>query len=102
MKLLIVTSLKEDQPTVARIFEQAQINVFSATDTIGFKDGEPANLLDNWFASGVARYDSIFLFSFTGDDHAARALSLIKSYNEESPGDYPLRAFVLPVEQWSH
>lgn len=102
MKLLFVTCLKEDQQKVADIFEQASIKVFSATDTIGFKEDHDINLLDRWFASGTSVYNSIFLFSFTSEDSANQAMQLIKSYNESSMQEYPLRAFILPVEQSSY
>ena len=102
MKLLIVTSLKEYQQTVADIFEEAQIKVFSVTNTIGHKDDHKMNLMDNWFASGDEHFDSIFLFSFTDDTNAAAALGLIKKYNESMESEFPIRAFILPVEQSSY
>jgi len=102
MKLLIVTSLKEYQQTVAAIFEEAQIKVFSVTKTIGHKDDQNVNLLDNWFASGEDQFDSIVLFSFTEDINAVTALGLIKKYNENTASEFPLRAFILPVEQSSY
>lgn len=102
MKLLIVTSLKEYQQTVAAIFDEAQIKVFSVTNTIGHKDDHNTNLLDNWFASGEEEFDSIFLFSFTEDANAVTALDLIKKYNENALSEFPIRAFILPVEQSSY
>lgn len=102
MKLLIVTCLKEYQQSVAAIFEEADINVFSVTDTIGHKDGHKQNLLDNWFASGEEKFDSIFLFSLTQDGNAVNALELIKKYNETAASEFPVRAFILPVEQSSY
>ena len=102
MKLLIVTSLKEYQQTVADIFEEAQIKVFSVTNTIGHKDDHKMNLMDNWFASSEEHFDSIFLFSFTADSNAVTALELIKKYNENAVSEFPVRAFILPVEQSSY
>ena len=102
MKLLIVTCLKEYQQIVAAIFEEAQINVFSVTNTIGHKEDHTMNLLDNWFASGEEKFDSIFLFSFTDNANAVNALELIKKYNENAVSEFPVRAFILPVEQSSY
>ena len=65
MKLLIVTSIKEYQKKVADIFHQAQIKVFSVSETSGFKDDDGEALIDDWFSSGVESFDSIFIFSFT-------------------------------------
>lgn len=102
MKLIIVTALKEYSEQVAAIFKKADIHVFSATDTIGFKDGAEQNPLDSWFGAGDARFDSVFLFSFTGNENADKTIQLINLYNQEQPGDFPIRAFVLPVEKFSN
>jgi uncharacterized protein YhfF len=99
MKLLVVTSLKEYQQAVAAIFEVAQIKVFSVTRTIGHKEGHNENLLDNWFASGEEQFDSIVLFSFTEETNAVAAVGLIKKYNETTASGFPVRAFILAVEQ---
>ena len=102
MKLLIVTSLKEYQQTVANIFQKAQIKVFSVSETIGFKGDHTVNLLDSWFTTGEENFDSLFLFSFTSDANAANALQLIKEYNKNNESDYPVRAFIVPVEEASY
>ena len=99
MKLLVVTSLKEYQKKVAQLLDLASIRLFSVTETIGVKDHQESNLLDNWFSSGGAQFDSIFLFSFTEAAKADQALPLIKKYNAENETGFPIRAFVLPVEK---
>ncbi len=98
MKLLIVTSLNEYQQIVAEIFEKADVRIFSTTGTTGYRANHPDNILDNWFSYGQESFDSVFIFSFTPDDNASGVLSLVKKYNDENPGDYPIRAFVVPVE----
>jgi hypothetical protein len=102
MKFFIVTSLKEYQEEVCKIFKQANIHVFSATDVIGFKDNQTPNLLADWFASGDEKFDSLFLFSFTADENTELALKLIKEYNETNQTSFPIRAFVVPVEKSSY
>lgn len=99
MKLLFVTAIKEETKQVAEIFKKANIHVYSATDTIGFKDGQQPNLIDNWFSSGDEKFDSIFLFSFTGEENVEIALKLFNDYNQQSNTGFPIRAFVLPVEK---
>ncbi|MDP4284513.1 MAG: hypothetical protein Q8891_08825 [Bacteroidota bacterium] len=99
MKLLVVTSLKEYQKNVAKIFEQAGISVFSVSDTIGFKENSAPNLIDEWFGAGTDHFDSIFLFSFTEDANADHAIELIKEYNTVEDSQFPIRAFILPVEK---
>lgn len=102
MKLLVVTSLKEYQKNVAHILDQAGIEVFSVSETIGFKDHQTSNLLDNWFSSGSEQFDSIFLFSFTEETKAEHALELIKKYNVENVTGFPIRAFIVPVDKSSY
>jgi len=102
MKLVIVAALKEYSDQVAVIFRKANVRIFSATDTIGFKDDSEQNLIDSWFAMREASFDSVFLFSFTEDQNAIKTLDLIREYNQEKPGDFPIRAFVLPVENASY
>jgi hypothetical protein len=98
MKLLTVTALKEYGEKVTAIFRKAGIHVFSATDINGFKDGSDQNLTDSWFGMSDARFDAVLVFSFTEDEKANSALQFIHDYNQENPGDFPLRAFILPVE----
>ena len=102
MKLLVITSLKEYQKKVAQIMDIAGITVFSITETIGFKDHDMPNLLDNWFSSGNENFDSVFLFSFTEDVKADQALSLVKKYNAENQTGFPIHAFVLQVDKSSY
>jgi len=99
MKLLFVTSLKEHQAEVARILERSGITVFSATETTGFKNSRDENLLASWFARSRDEYNSVFLFSFTSESNATRALQLIRDYNEMHTTGFPVRAFMMPVEK---
>lgn len=102
MKLLIITSLKEYKHVVARIFEKADITVYSATDTIGFKENSMTSPIEGWFAGGSGQFNSIFLFSFTDDINARLALELFKEYNESKECEFPIRAFIVPVEAASY
>lgn len=102
MKLLIVTSLKEYKHVVARIFEKADIAVYSATDTVGFRESNSPTLIEGWFAGGSGQFSSIFLFSFTEDASAHLALELFKEYNESKECKFPIRAFIVPVEAASY
>lgn len=99
MKLILITSIKEDQKTVAQLVEQSGIDVFSTSEIIGFKEHDKANLLDNWFSSGTEHFDSILLFSFTTAEKADKALDLIKHHNASNKTGFPIRGFILPVEK---
>lgn len=102
MKLLMVTSLKEYQQKVVKIFEQTGIKVFSVTETTGFKENGFQGIMEGWYAGGIGHYDSVFLFSFTEDGNAANAMELIKVYNAGSECEFPIRAFIIPVEKSSY
>jgi len=102
MKLLVITSLIEYQNKLADLLDQARIEVFSVSKTVGFKDHQTPNLLDNWFSSGNEEFDSIFLFSFTEESKAERAIELVKRYNLENETGFPIHAFTIPVDRSSH
>ena len=101
MKFFIITCLKEYQEDVTKIFKQANIHVFSVTDVVGFKDNPALNLLEDWFASGDEQFDSLMIFSFTSEENADQGMLLIRQYNEAAKTNFPVRAFIVPVEKAS-
>lgn len=99
MKLFIVACLKDNEVDVQQIFKKANINVFSSTDVKGFKQNDSVNLLENWFASEEETFDSMFVLSFTTSENTEKGLELIKAYNNKNDSQFPIRAFVVPVEK---
>ncbi len=99
MKLFITTCLKDNQEDIQKIFKQANINVFSITDVTGFKQNDSVNLLEEWFASGDEKFDSILVFSFTTIENVDNCMNLIEAFNQNSGSQFPIRAFVVPVEK---
>lgn len=99
MKLLVVTCLKEHLNDVSKIFKQANIDVFSTSEIAGHRDGAPLNLLEEWFASGDEQFDSLMIFTFTNELNAKQGMELIKNYNEIHKENFPVRAFLMPVEK---
>ena len=98
MKLLIVTCINEHCSIVLSVLAQAQISVFSKTDTIGHKNSIPINLSDNWFGKTGEEFDSSVYFSFTEDDKAQKTILLINTQNSQMQLNFPIHAFVMPVE----
>ena len=49
--------------------------------------------------SGSEEVDSIMIFTFTSEENAASGMNLIKEYNEKMKLYFPIRAFMMPVEQ---
>jgi hypothetical protein len=101
MKFFIVTCIKENQEIVQKILSKANIMVYSSTDIVGYKNNQQPNLLEEWFAAGDEQCDSSMIFSFTSDENATQALNQVMAYNTEYPNDFPIRAFVVPVEKAS-
>ncbi len=99
MKLFIVACLKDNEVDVQQIFKKANINVFSSTDVKGFKQNDSVNILENWFASEEETFDSMFVLSFTASENTEKGLELIKAYNNKNDSQFPIRAFVVPVEK---
>jgi hypothetical protein len=99
MKLLLVTCIKEDLGEVSKTFKQAGINVFSTTAITGYHEGNPHNLLEDWFVSGGEAVNSMVVFTFTSEENAIIGLKLIIEYNETRKSDFPIRAFIMPVDQ---
>jgi hypothetical protein len=99
MKLLVITCLKEYLSDVAEIFKQGNIEVFSTSDIIGHRNGASHNILEDWFVSGGEKVESIMIFTFTSEENAAIGLKLVKEYNETTKSDFPIRAFIMPVDQ---
>ncbi|MFB9843581.1 hypothetical protein [Mucilaginibacter ginsenosidivorans] len=99
MKLFIATCLKEYRDDVFKLFKEASMAVYSVTDITGIKEDNSPDLLQDWFASGDEKFDSIMIFCFTGEANARTAKGLIAKYNEKNKTDFPVRAFIVPVEE---
>jgi len=98
MKLLVITSIKEDLTTVSSIMEKAGILVFSVSEIIGHKTEHHDYLPDNWFGKNDEGTDSLFFFSYTESEKAGNALQMIREHNEVNQPGFPIRGFISPVE----
>jgi hypothetical protein len=87
--------------TVTEIFRHSGVPVFSATEIVGFKTDEPNNMMDNWFSRGPESFDSLVTFSFTEEAKADLVLRMVNEFNVVNKTEFPLRAFVMPVEKFS-
>lgn len=101
MKLLVITSIKEDLNTVSSIMQKAGIAVFSVSEIIGHKTEHHDYLPDNWFGKSDEGTDSLFFFSFTESVKAANALQMIREHNANNTSGFPIRGFISPVEDAS-
>ncbi|MBN8832999.1 MAG: hypothetical protein ABS68_07625 [Niastella sp. SCN 39-18] len=102
MKLFIVASLRECQEDVIDIFKKANIRMYSTLGVTGSKDNNGIDISEDWFASGDAKFDSLVQFSFTSNENASQGMEIVKAYNESKDSKFPIRAFILAVENSSH
>jgi hypothetical protein len=100
MKLLIITAIKEDTEAVSQILKSVSIPVFSVTNTVGIKNTLNGGMLDEWFSHGEGQFDSVFIFCFTTENNVSNALVSVERYNQSQNSPFPIRAFVLAVEQF--
>jgi hypothetical protein len=101
MKLLIITSVREDLDAVSGILEKCGVKVFSVADTIGHKTDHPDYMPGNWYGGKGEGTNALFYFSFTDDEKAGTTLDLVNTYNTKNKTGFPVRAFICPVEAWS-
>lgn len=99
MKLFIATLLKDYQEDIRKLFKDAKIQIFSSAEITGYKNNQVPNLLEEWFAAGEEHFDSVIIFSFTADENAIQGMKMVKEYNEINKNNFPVRAFIVPVEQ---
>lgn len=99
MKLLVVTCLKEYLKDVSKLFKQANIDVFSTTEITGHRDSAPPSFLEDWFATGGEDVNSMMIFTFISERNAEQGIKLIENYNKTIEGNFPIRAFLMPVEK---
>jgi len=100
MKLLVITTVKEYEKETVRLFKKSGITAFSNADINGFKTSDTENLISNWFSSATDNVRSILFFTFTDKEKIDILLKEIQSFNATIKSDNPLRAIVLPVENF--
>jgi hypothetical protein len=102
MKLLFITCVQEHEPQVRDILRSAGIDAFSRADITGFKNGTAGvDLRDSWFAAGEETFDSLLFFSFCVSEKARMAIEQVNILNASADSRFPVRAFLLPVEETS-
>lgn len=100
MKFLAITCIKEFEKETVNLFKKAKINAFSNMDINGFKTQDPENLINNWFSSSADNVKSILFFTFTAKDKIDKLLEEVKTFNNNTESNNPLRAVVLNIENF--
>ena len=100
MKLVIVTAVKEYQDKVLKVFQQSGIENFSSSSIDGYKNQSSIITAQSWFPSVKGGNQSLMYFSFTQQEMIESLLKNIKELNTQLEDYNPIRAIVLPIEQF--
>ncbi|MCF6224428.1 MAG: hypothetical protein L3J34_11965 [Flavobacteriaceae bacterium] len=100
MKFLVITCIKEFEKETVQLFKKAKITAFSNMDINGFKTQDHENLINNWFSSSSDNVKSSLFFTFTDIDKIDILLKEVKTFNENTESNNPLRAVVLNIENF--
>ena len=100
MKLVIVTAVKEYQDKVLKVFQQSGIENFSSSSIDGYKNQSSIITAQSWFPSIKGGNESLMYFSFTQPELIDTLLKNIKELNATLEDYNPIRAIVVPVEQF--
>lgn len=100
MKLVIVTAVEQYQKDILKLFKNANIENFSASDIDEYKNGASVLMASNWFSGEKSRDESRLFFSFTEDKHIDALFHLIKEFNTNLETNNPIKAIVVPIEKF--
>ena len=98
MKLVFILGAKHFDNEIKKIFDEAEISIYSQTDISGHNKNEEEVLQDNWFALSNDHQKSIVFFSFTEEYKAVKALNLANTFNRYISSKSRIRVFIMPVE----
>lgn len=100
MKLLVVTVVEHFEEEVLRLFKEAKIESFSESPIDGYKNKAPLLMTSSWFPSEKGGVKSSMFFSFTEEDKIKVILGMIKEFNKDLETNNPIKAVVVPIEQY--
>lgn len=100
MKLVIVTVVEDFEPEVLSLFKKAGIEQFSGSDIDGYKDQASVLKAASWFPGKGGGVESSLFFSFTEADKIKSLFQLIREFNEALDTENPVRAVVVPIENY--
>lgn len=100
MKLIIITIIDELKKDVIKLFKQAEIENYSESDIEGFKTAISSQISTGWFGGNSYSADSEMFFSFEKEEKVKVLFELIKAYNKKIEHNNPIRAVIVPVEDY--
>jgi len=99
MKLLMITTVKEYEKDICKLFKTSKIEAYSTYDIQGHKLNAPTNIQDNWFSAHRDTFDSTMYFTFTSEELINKLLQEVKTYNKEKAATNPVKAIVMDIEK---
>lgn len=98
MKLIGIMSMQDDRAAVRDLLRDRGVTIYSETDITGHSTETIARY--GWFArpAEAATYAALS-FAIVPDDAATAVFEAIAAHQQASPGDHPIRAFIVPVEK---
>ena len=100
MKLVVVTVVEEFEREILRLFKAANIESFSGSDIDGYKNPTSMVRTSSWFPSEKGGVESSLFFSFTEEANIKVLFELIKEFNKNLETNNPIKAVVVPIEQY--
>jgi len=100
MKLLLITSVLQFEKDVSKIFEKAEILVYSTSDIQGQKFFPSKTIQNNWFSAQRDSHDSKLYFAFTTEDKIEAIFKGVEAFNAEKSKSNPIKAIVLDIEKF--
>jgi hypothetical protein len=100
MKLLIVTAVSDFRRDAMKLFKKANVQAFSSSDIEGHENLTSVMVTQSWFPMQSGAKASLLLFSFTEEDKIDILFELIKKFNDNPEITNPIRAVVVPIEQF--
>ena len=95
----MITSVKEFEKDVCKLFKKSKIETYSTLDIQGNKIQKPINIQDNWFSAQRDTMDSKLFFTFTSKELIDDILKEVETYNKEKASNNPVKAIVMNVEK---
>jgi len=98
MKLLMITTVREYEKDICKLFKAAKIEAYSTYEIQGHKLQAPKNIQDNWFSAHRDTFDSTMYFTFTSEELINNLLEEVKIYNKDKADTNPVKAIVMNIE----
>jgi hypothetical protein len=99
MKLLIITAVKVFEKDIKKMLKKSDINMFSYTDIVGFRDASEDSVESNWFASEMNENESLMFYSFASKEKTDVFFEYVNAFNATQKTLSKIHVVILDVEK---